>query len=391
MSPAESPIAIYGGADFYVPYFVVKVGGSALTQDIVRDIVQVTYKDSIDDIDSFDIEINNWDADQRAFKYVDSDLFDPGKRVELSMGYYGKDRQRLMIRGEITSLRPSFQAEGQPRLTISGLNLLHHLRNKQESKTYAGLKDSPIARQIGARLHVDVVTDPSAEHDEEVNTYLIQDNQYDIVFLMGRARRLGYDLFVIEDPKAKKASVYFGPSLNVQKVTYQLAYGLGPHVNGVGAGPVGPSLIQFQPNLTTANQVNEVTVRGWDAKNKKELKYTAKRSELMTKDASFLGRQDAADQAFGQREEIVADRPVNSQQEAKTLATQTLENIAKDMVKGSGSTIGLPDLRAGRTVYLDGLGRRFSGRYFVTATTHTCGEGGYTTSFECRREELKKS
>lgn len=389
MSPAEAPIAIYGGADFYVPYFVVKVGGSALTQDVVRDIVQVTYKDNIDDIDSFDIEINNWDAVKRTFKYVDTDLFDPGKRVELSMGYYGKDRQRLMIRGDITSLRPSFQAEGQPRLTISGLNLLHHLRNKQESKTYVGIKDSQIARQIGARLHLDVVTDPLAENDEEVNSYLIQNNQYDIVFLMGRARRLGYDLFVIENAKAKKASIYFGPSQNVQKVTYQLAYGLGPHVNGVGSGPVGPSLIQFQPNLTTANQVNEVTVRGWDAKNKKELKYTAKRSELKTKDAGLLGRQDAADQSFGQREEIVADRPVNSQQEAKTLATQTLENIAKDMIKGNGSTLGLPDLRAGRAVYLDGLGRRFSGRYFVTATTHACGEGGYTTSFECRREELK--
>jgi uncharacterized protein len=390
MSTAEAPIAIYGGEDFYVPYFVVKVGGSALTQDVVHDILQVTYKDNIEEIDSFDIEINNWDADKRAFKYVDTNLFDPGKRVELSMGYYGKDRQRLMIRGEITSLRPNFQAAGQPRLTISGLNLLHRLRSKQVSKTYENLKDSQIARQIGARLKVDVVTDAAAENDEEVNPYLIQKNQYDILFLLERARRLGYDLFVIEDPAVKKSSVYFGPSQNVQKVTYQLLYGLGRHVQGVGPQPVGPSLIQFQPTLTTANQVGEVTVRGWDAKHKKELTYTAKRSELKTKDAGLLGRQDAADQSFNQREEIVADRPVNSLQEAKTLATQTLENIAKDMIKGSGSTLGLPDLRAGRAIYLDGLGKRFSGRYFVTATTHTCGDGGYTTSFDCRREELKK-
>jgi phage protein D len=390
MSPSEAPIAIYGGADFYVPYSVVKVAGAALTQDVVHDILQVTYKDNIEEIDSFDIEINNWDADKCAFKYVDSDLFDPGKRVELSMGYFGKDRQRLMLRGEITALRPNFQADGQPRLTVSGLNLLHRLRVKQVSKSYENLKDSAIARQIGARLKVDVVTDPAAEHDEEVNPYLIQNNQYDIIFLMERARRLGYDLFVVEDPAAKKSSVYFGPSQNVRKITYQLAYGLGPHVQGAGPQPVGPSLIQFQPNLTTANQVGQVTVRGWDPKHKQELTGTAKRGDLKTRDAGLLGRQDAADQSFNQREEVVADRPVNSLKEANTLATQTLENIAKDMIKGSGSTVGLPDLRAGRAVYLDGLGRRFSGRYFVTATTHTCGDGGYTTSFECRREELKK-
>ena len=38
---------------------------------------------------------------------------------------------------------------------------------------------------------------------------------------------------------------------------------------------------------------------------------------------------------------------------------------------------------------LDGLGSRFNGRYFVMGTTHTIGDGGYTTQFECRREEPK--
>ena len=75
---------------------------------MVRDILQVTYKDNIQEIDSFDITINNWDADKRAFKYSDSDLFDPGKELELWMGYYGKDRLRLMVKGQITALRPAF-------------------------------------------------------------------------------------------------------------------------------------------------------------------------------------------------------------------------------------------------------------------------------------------
>ena len=72
-------------------------------------------------------------------------MFDPGQRLELWMGYFGKNSLRLMIRGEITSLRPDFPADGQPRLTISGLNLLHRLRTEQVSKAYEGLTDSQIA------------------------------------------------------------------------------------------------------------------------------------------------------------------------------------------------------------------------------------------------------
>jgi phage protein D len=82
------------------------------------------------------------------------------------------------------------------------------------------------------------------------------------------------------------------------------------------------------------------------------------------------------------------NRPVHTKQEAETLARRTLENNAKEMVKGSGSVVGLPDLRAGAAVSIVGVGTRFDGRYFVTSTTHTIGDGGYTTRFECRREDV---
>ena len=47
------------------------------------------------------------------------------------------------------------------------------------------------------------------------------------------------------------------------------------------------------------------------------------------------------------------------------------------------------ELRAGRPVYIRGLGRQFSGRYLIIKTTHTIGSGGYTTQFDARMEELK--
>ena len=370
-------IPIYTDQDFYVPLFEVKLNDLPVGKDVVRDIISVSYSDNISEIDKFEITINNWDAQTRDFKYSDKDLFIPGKEVALWMGYFGKDRLRLMIQGEITSLRPTFPATGQSTLAISGLNLLHRLRTKQTSHAYLDLKDSEIARQIGQRLNVKIVTDRKAEAKETPYKYLFQDNQYDIVFLMERARRIGYDLFVEEkgdNGQAEESQLCFRPSQNVDQPTYQLAY--------------GKSLIEFQPTLTTANQVAEVTVRGWDPSRKRKIEHTAKRPQVPTKGLGSEAGRELVEQSFNQRQEIIADRPIESKAEARQLAEETLQKIVKDMVKGSGSIVGLPDIRAGTVLQIDGLGTRFNGRYFVTATTHTISDSGYTTRFECRLEEL---
>jgi uncharacterized protein len=372
---APVAVPIFQGQDFYVPYFQVKVAGRPQGQDVIGDILQVSYKDSLQEIDGFDITINNWDAEKRTFKYSDSDRFDPGKELELWMGYYAKDRLRLMIKGQITALRPAFPAGGGPTLAISGLNVLHKLRTKQESHAYENLTDSEIAQQVAARLAITIKTDRAP--DEKKYDFIFQDNQYDIIFLMERARRIGYELIVEEQGMNGQSSppvLHFGRSVDTRRVTYQLDY--------------GQSLIEFKPELTTANQVGEVTVRGWDPVNKKKIEYTAKRSEIAIKGVGTAGNQAAIEQSFNQRKEIIATKPIESEAEARTLAIQTLEDNAKDMVKGSGSTVGLPDLHAGSVLQIGGLGTRFSGRYFVASTTHAIGDGGYTTQFECRREEL---
>lgn len=368
----ESAIDIYHGQDFYVPYFELKLKNAPLKQDVFRDIVQVSYKDDLENVDSMEVTINNWDAQTRRFKYSDTDFFVPGSEVQLSMGYYGKGSAVLMMKGEIATLRPSFPAGGQPTLTISALNPLHKLRKKQESHKYEKLTDSEIAKQIAGRLGVSIRTDSAAAATEERYEHIFQNNQYDIVFLMERARKIGYDLFVEEGPAGDQ--IFFGPTVNLRTTAYRLRY--------------GRSLIEFQPTLDVSNQVAKVTVRGWDAQSKVKIEQTVTRNEIALKGVSCPALQQALEKSFADREEIITDKPINSVKEARTLARETLERIAKQMVKGSGSTLGLPDLRAGSILQIDDLDECFSGRYFVTETTHAIGGGGYTTQFQCRREEI---
>ena len=200
MSVAASPIPIYEGQDFYVPAFEVQLGGRPAGQDVVRDILSVTYKDSVQEIDSFEITINNWDAETRDLQVQRPQLFDPGERVELRMGYQGA--LRPMLTGEITSLRPAFPSGGGSTLAISGLNMLHRFRTQQEIahlRRHDRQPDRRGDRPPGSRSTIET---PRLQPTSRRFDYLIQDNQYDIVFLMERARRIGYDLVVEERSEA---------------------------------------------------------------------------------------------------------------------------------------------------------------------------------------------
>jgi phage protein D len=58
---------------------------------------------------------------------------------------------------------------------------------------------------------------------------------------------------------------------------------------------------------------------------------------------------------------------------------------ANQFLKGTGRTVGVPDLRPGNSLELDGLGPRFNGRYQIEKVTHSLGGSGYTTEFEVGR------
>jgi phage protein D len=56
-----------------------------------------------------------------------------------------------------------------------------------------------------------------------------------------------------------------------------------------------------------------------------------------------------------------------------------------DFITGEGTAIGNTDIRAGEVVELNGLGKRFSGLYYVTSSTHEVGPKGYRTRFNVGR------
>lgn len=399
---------------FYVPQFEVRIAGAGLPQDVMRDVMQVTYKDSLEELDSFEITVNNWDATGKRFKYIGSEtaeelessaaenrfrLFEPcDKEVRLQMGYLG--RMELMLTGTFTTMTPTFSDSGPPTLSVRALNALHCFRRKRENKNFEDKNESQIAEEIGELAGCGSHSGPlpicasrGALANDERLPLTVQNNEYQIDFLWRLARRKGYILAMREaitrdgeDEPIQPRHLYFGPSSRQSSCNRE-----GADQGEVPPPPMyrldwGRSLIDFNPRLTTANQFKSVTVRGWNRQTQKPISetvdFTDKELREMNCDLHRLIVQ------CDPREELVVDNPVFTVRDARQRARALLLDQHKQMVTASARTIGTPGLRAGAKVRIENLGARLSGIYTVKSSEHRLDDSGYITKLELYREHI---
>jgi Bacteriophage probable baseplate hub protein len=357
--------------DYYAPNYKIEVEGRELDPESKGDVLEVKVTMDLNNMTHFDLTVNNWDDRHLSFKYSDTNVFDVGNRVHVQLGY--ADKLLSMVNGIITSLTPRFPESGPPTLAVGGEDSMVKLKDRKpkdgEQKKFVNHTDSEIAEIIAQRNKlVPKVTPQTERHD-----IVVQKNQDDATFLMERAKRIDYDCFIAVDPDSGKDALYFQPPSDTRDGRRTRVY----------VFEWGTSLINFNPTLSLNKQVGKVTVKGWDPTSKSIIKYTAGPDDLPSSGGGDNGPKTIQTR-LQDREDIVVDQPVTSQQEAQTLARALLRERAYSYITGSGQVIGLPDLRPGDNVELKGLGKRFSGKYYVTKVEHTLGSSGYQTTFEVR-------
>lgn len=362
--------------DYYAPNYKIEVDGQELDPESKGDVLEVKVTMDLDNMAHFDLTVNNWDDKTLSFKYSDTSTFDMGNRIHIQMGY--ADGLVSMVNGIITSMAPKFPESGPPTIGIGGEDSMVKLKERKpkdgEAKQFVKKTDLEIAQTIAKRNGLVPPKNATGSARGLQHDIVVQKNQDDASFLMERAKRIDFDCFIAVDPDTGKDALYFNPPSDARDGSKIHVY----------VFEFGKTLINFSPTLSLNKQVGKVTVKGWDPATKSIIKYTAGPSDLPTSSGGGDNGPSTIQTRLKDREDIVVDQPVTSQQEAQELAKALLRERAYSYITGHGQVIGLPDLRPGNNLELKGLGQRFSGTYYVTKVEHTLGSSGYMTAFDVR-------
>jgi len=271
-----------------------------------------------------------------------------------------------LIKGEVTGFEAEYGAS-RLRTVLRGYDMSHRLHRGRRTETYKNVTDSDIARTVASRasLTVGKIDSTSGTHD-----HVSQANQSDWDFLKSRAREIGYEL-AMEDGKfnfRKPIQASAAP----QNGTYQ-------NHNDPLQLVFGDDLIEFRPRVTSAEQVNDVKVRGWDPVQKQAVIGSANAATVTTD--SLRDNPASLANKFGGPTFTAVNRPLAQQAQVDGAAGSIAELISSAFAEADGLANGNPKLKAGATVSVGVVGDKFSGKYTLTSARHVFGEQGYRTHF----------
>lgn len=343
-----------------VPTVDVIINGTPVSASALRYVEDVVVDDSVEFPSMFAFAMTSSDAQGMSAPWIDDALFSVGNVVELKMGE--AQSTTTMIIGEITALQAEYTASRLPLLRVEGYDRRHRLQRGRKTRTFLQKKDSDIASQIGGEAGLSVTaTDTSSILD-----YVLQANQTDWEFLCDRARLIRYEV-VVQDK-----TLFFRPTGNDQSEILTLS--------------TDNDLMEFYLRLSSSGQASTVRLQGWDVKNKAALKGESR----VGAEVSTMGGQSSGGQlvqaAFGDAIDVVTDQPVAAQDEADQIALARYNELVLELITGDAICRGRTDLRAGKVIKIDGIGKRFSGQYYVTSAIHRYStESGYVTEIMVRR------
>jgi phage protein D len=309
------------------------------------------------------------------FRDPDRDLlrgagFEIGGTVRVLAGQAGQEARELLITGEVTGFEAEFDASGS-HAVVRGYDRSHRLHRGRRTETYRNVTDADIARTIAQRVGLEV---GRIDETDIVHRHVSQANISDWDFLSARASEIGHEIVVVEGKLEFRRPAEASDAPQSGDLTSQDPLQL----------VLGADLDSFRPRLTSAEQVKEVVVRGWDPDRKEAVVGTAPAETVSTR----LSR-DPADLAsrFGDTAFVSVERPVSSQNEVDALAKAIAEQIASSFAEAEGLTKGNPKLRAGAAISIGLTGEPFDGLYTVTSSRHVFDTDGYRTHFQiCGRQ-----
>lgn len=357
-----------------VPLVHIEGASTELLQRLKTDILQVTLEESLHLPGMFTVVINNpyvpTDTETQTWQY--DSILQIGKAIKIGFrasttDEFPEEKLDAILEGEITAIETHFTRQTQAPIVIRGYDLSHRLHRGRHNRSFQDISDrdlvKKIAREVG--FQDDRVMVGNAPASQETHTYLFQENQSNMEFLRDRAARIGHELFV-QNGKLHFRQPQEGETLKLQWLK---------------------DFESFRTRVTSAEQVDSVEVRSWNYNQKQPLVSTANKAQIITE---TRGQKPTNNPGFTnpnatplKAKMIVVDKPASTPNEPKYMAQALCDELQGEFIYADGRAPGNPDIRVGKVVELEKMGR-YDGKYYITETRHEYYQGIYTTEFRVR-------
>jgi phage protein D len=338
----------------------VEVDGSPLADEVAQHLVAGVVDDDLNLPDLFSLSFRDGGRE-----VIEQGRFQIGSKVRLSVVSDDSPGGEPLLSGEVTALEVEHDPGGTLTI-VRGYDQSHRLFRGQRSQSYANVTYADVAGEVARRAglrpgKIDATT--------PVHQHVSQGNQTDWQFLRGLAAEVGYEVVVVEGKldfrRPSRSAEAPGSGDLASENPLQLS--------------LGSNLLRLRAVVTSAEQVREVEVRGWDVAQKRALIGSA---PAATSSASLPVQPAELAVKFNGDRHVGVEVPYRSQAEVDAAAKALAERVAGAFAELEGTARGNPKLRAGRPVSLGLVGEPFDGKYTPSSTRHVFDpDGGYTTAF----------
>jgi phage protein D len=375
--------------DDLAPTVKILVEGQELNADVTRAITRVEVDLTRDIADMIKLTVVNpaqdilGDGYGDSFVFLDSKAFQPGNRVEVSMGY--GDDVSFIAAGIITKWLPSFPRSGVPMLQVAALDASHRLMDSEtagQAEPFDNFDLDTIVLSILTKHDIVAGEVTPLPGTGVGRTITKKRGMSDYKFVKGLANLAGHEFKIRFNPTTGQWEGFWRPPVAEQERQFTFRYNAGEESTllkfnaqwGLRDQPTAVTLLYFD-DLTRTWE--EVTVE--DAKEGEKLRFEGGTDRVLESinDASAVRIS-----AGGVAVEVITERKFKSLSEALQFAERWLVARKNSFLTGRGALVGLEELRAGDVHVIEGVGAQLTGEWEFTTIRHVFDQAaGYTTEF----------
>ncbi|MEV8456203.1 VgrG-related protein [Streptomyces sp. NPDC052095] len=328
---------------------VVEFGGGPLPAKFVNTLVEGYVDDSRTLPDLFLLRFR--DPDRVLLEQAGLKI---GTEARLLARAGGDSTPKPLLKGVVTALEVELDETGTFTV-VRGLDESHRLFRGRRVASYQNMTLADICAQVAQRAGLKPgtvdVAGPVLEH-------IAQPNVTDWEFVRGLAEEAGAQAYVRDGQLhiTRPAEASGAPDGSARADRNPLVL------------EMGSNLLRCRAGVSSAEQVSEVEVRGWDVRTKQPLVGRAPAGKSATLELGVSAAEVSA--PFGEARFVVTDAAYGAQDQVDQAAKALAERIAGSFAELEAVIRGNPEVRAGSAVALNAVGAPFEGRYTVTSSRH---------------------